>query len=149
MIIFYSVCFNVHIRIGIHKTRFKYKLSGNWNDVYYENNFTRNWEIEHCQGPDTIAYEKSSQESETKEELYVHRCCLVPGIYNLICRNNQNLFGWGNASVEIFGQRFCDDFLGNKVVRKVVVKCKFWLNTSCFILIDDKILYLLQFINKM
>ena len=56
----------------------------------------------------------------------MHRCCLSPGIYNLICKNEKHPFGWGNASVEILGQRYCDDFVGYQVMRKLDIKGSFF-----------------------
>ena len=113
------MCFLIRIRIGSHKHE-------------HDDQFMRFWEIEHCHGPtETYEYRDKDGFIELKteqyqaEHLYIHRCCLAPGIYNLICRNTKNLYGWGNASIEILGQRFCDDFVGNKVVRNVAIRSKF------------------------
>ena len=105
------VCFGISVHIGYHK-----------DDI--DNNRRRDWQIEHCHGPEGLNWDLRTYKYKPEINKYVHRCCLVPGIYNLICKNDGNLFGWGNASVEIFGQHYCDDFVGNMVIRKVKIKSK-------------------------
>ena len=60
---------------------------------------------------------------------YMDTCCLNPGVYTLICENMIGPYGWGNSFIEIAGERYCDDFVGYKALRKVVVTGK---NNSIF-----------------
>ena len=53
--------------------------------------------------------------------VYVERCCLAPGLHTLTCYNEKGPYGWGNGSIEILGQRYCDDFVGFKAMRTVSV----------------------------
>ena len=54
--------------------------------------------------------------------MHIERCCLTPGRHVLTCQNEDRPYGWGNASVEIQGQRYCDDFFGSMARRIVVIK---------------------------
>ena len=128
LILRFLVCFIINIRIGYHYEK-------------DEDKFIRKWKLSHCYGPtETYNYGKTFSISSgvkntgvgnrslqyRSENMYMHRCCLSPGIYNLICKNEKHPFGWGNASVEIFGQHYCDDFVGNMVVRKVKIKSRIY-----------------------
>ena len=55
------------------------------------------------------------------------RCCLLPGVHALSCQNEKGPFGWGKSSIEIQGQLFCDDFVGYKAMRHVLIQneCKY------------------------
>ena len=55
------------------------------------------------------------------------RCCITPGYHILTCHNEKGPFGWGKSSIEIQGQRYCDDFVGFEAMRKVLVldECKY------------------------
>ena len=50
---------------------------------------------------------------------YIHRCCLNPGNYTLICRNKEKPHGWNDGYIEIQGHRYCDDFLSYRVMQKI------------------------------
>ena len=83
--------------------------------------FSLNWKMDDsCYGPkDSVVYSANNT--------YVDRCCLSPGIYTLICRNHAGPFGWGSSFLEILGQRYCDDFVGFKGLRSIIVSGKFEL----------------------
>ena len=70
--------------------------------------FNRTWKLGSCHG-------------ELNDFDYFDRCCLTSGQYTLICTNHKSKFGWGNASIEIQGQTYCDDFIGYKGMRTVYV----------------------------
>ena len=79
--------------------------------------FLLEWELGSCSGPksrdnDGFDYYKSNR-------IFVDRCCLPPGHHVLICHNRIGPFGWGGSSLEILGQRYCDDFVGFRVMRKI------------------------------
>ena len=80
--------------------------------------FLRKWQIGSCYG--NYPYESSNT--------YIESCCLLPAQYTLSCWNddpyNGNL-GWGNAAIEIQGQKYCDDFIGRKAHRKVSILGQF------------------------
>lgn len=84
-----------------------------------DHQFSLNWKLDDsCYGPkDSVVYEANS--------MYLDRCCLIPGIYTLTCRNDVEPFGWAGSFIEILGQRYCDDFVGFKGLRKIIVSGKF------------------------
>ena len=84
--------------------------------------FSRQWKLDSCYGPKKFASLKSIQDEVNKT--YMDRCCLKPGIYTLVCRNEMGPYGWGNSFIEIMGQRYCDDFVGYKGLRRVIVTGK-------------------------
>ena len=87
-------------------------------DQYQEQHFSLNWEMDYCYGPqNSVKYQAN--------KIYLDRCCLSPGVYTLICRNVARSFGWGDSFIEILGQRYCDDFVGYKGLRRVIVAGKF------------------------
>ena len=50
------------------------------------------------------------------------RCCLAPKIYDLTCRDSNDIpDGWNGGSLEILGHRYCDDFVGSTAKRKVEI----------------------------
>ena len=89
--------------------------------------FSRKWKLGSCYGPrDTVTVSKnwiSVKEVEywNSEVAYLDRCCLRPGIHILTCVNDKSSFGWGDSFIEIQGQRYCDDFVGAKVFRRVFI----------------------------
>ena len=100
---YFLVCMTIKLHIG---------------DQYQEQHFSLNWEIDYCYGPkNSVKYQAN--------KIYLDRCCLSPGVHTLICRNDARFFGWGDSFIEILGQRYCDDFVGYKGLRKVVVEGKF------------------------
>ena len=56
-----------------------------------------------------------------KVDVYVDQCCLTPGRFVLTCQNDKGPFGWGNSSVEIQGQKYCNDFIGSKARRIIMI----------------------------
>ena len=60
-------------------------------------------------------------DADDEVDAYVEQCCLTPGRYVLTCQNDKGPFGWGNASVEIQGQKYCNDFIGRKARRIVMI----------------------------
>ena len=81
------------------------------------NDFSLKWKIGSCYGPKNIVeYHANST--------YFGRCCLRPGLYTLVCKNDIAPYGWGNSFIEILGHRYCDDFVGYKGFRRIVVNGK-------------------------
>ena len=74
-----------------------------------------------CTGPSTQLKLKNSIQNYTSNTIYVERCCLAPGLHTLTCYNEKGPYGWGNGSIEILGQRYCDDFVGFKAMRRVPI----------------------------
>ena len=73
--------------------------------------FHRTWTIGRCHGPPK--YRDQDQ-----------RCCLNPGEHTLICENEFHPIGWGKESVKIQGQEYCNDFVGFKAMRSVLISGK-------------------------
>ena len=77
--------------------------------------YSPEWTLGSCYGPKlTISYDEN--------ELYYDICCLLPGRYTLTCINKKSEFGWGNTKFEINGKRYCDDFVGFKAMRTIIVE---------------------------
>ena len=83
-----------------------------------ESFFSRQWEMGTCHGPKRIYDEYTVVEFATNYT-YVDRCCLKPGNYTLTCKSNG--FGWGGGFITIFGYKYCDDFVGFRGMRRVLV----------------------------
>lgn len=64
-------------------------------------------------------------------DVYVDQCCLTPGRYVLTCQNYKGPFGWSNASVEIQGQKYCNNFIGRKARRIVMITGTAYFSYSC------------------
>ena len=76
------------------------------------------WTLGSCSG--TYGYQRE------REKQYIERCCLKPGEYTLSCQNaNSKNSGWNGGSIEIQGQKYCDDFIGRRVMRQVEIKGMF------------------------
>ena len=95
-----SVCMTITTTIGPNK-----------DDTLH---FSREWKLESCYGP-KLGWKYAPNET------HYDRCCLLVGQYTLTCVNRQSNYGWGNASLEIDGKRYCDDFVGFKAMRRVSV----------------------------
>ena len=94
------------------------KIALHIGNQHNEKDFSLSWGMDECYGP------KNSFKYRANVT-YWDRCCLSPGVYTLICKNNLGPYGWGNSFIEILGQRYCDDFVGYKGFRKVNVTGKF------------------------
>ena len=96
---------------------------GNQNN---EGLFSLSWKIGSCTGPKKIFDETNSTSSNKYESnrVYIDMCCLSPETYTLQCSNTNKPYGWGKSFIEIEGQRYCDDFVGYKGLRKVLVEGK-------------------------
>ena len=70
----------------------------------------------------------SSSLSYADHETYIERCCLREGIHTFSCLNKKKPIGWLDGYIEFQGQRFCDDFMSYKAMRKVEVR-KFFTKT--------------------
>ena len=70
-----------------------------------------------CYGP------KWELDYEKRNKIY-DRCCLPEGRYTLTCKNTKSVYGWGDSIFEINGERYCDDFVGFKAMRRISVKCR-------------------------
>ena len=93
----------------------KISIGDNANEYH----FLRQWKLETCEGP-------PPEQNYASRTTYYERCCLLPGRYTLTCidklkKHSVNTYGWGNAYIEIDGQRYCDDFFGFKAMRTVSV----------------------------
>ena len=79
-----------------------------WNDNY----FKRQWNISTCHGEDGT----------------VTKCCLQPGRHTLSCQNIAKFRtlpnGWGNVSLQIQGQEYCNNFFGTTTFRDVLISGK-------------------------
>ena len=51
----------------------------------------------------------SEQKNYENHRQYTERCCVAPGEYTLTCKDSFG-DGWGDAFMEIEGQRYCSDF---------------------------------------
>ena len=76
--------------------------------------FSPEWTLGSCYGPKWTI-------SDDENELHYDRCCLLPGRYTLTCINKKSEFGWGNITFEINGKQYCDDFVGFKAMRTILV----------------------------
>ena len=81
--------------------------------------FSPEWRIGSCFGPGNIEF---SIPKYQPNELHFIRCCLPPGTYTLICKNTKSKYGWGSSKFTINGKRFCDDFVGFKALRTVLIE---------------------------
>ena len=61
-------------------------------------------------------------------ETYSRRCCLPPGDYVLTCKHHPKYYWWGEF-LEFQGNRYCDDFLGYRAMRRVTI---FGIDNSYF-----------------
>ena len=48
-------------------------------------------------------------------------CCLAPGNHTLTCYNTQQPHGWKKGFIVINGKRYCDDFIGYKAMRRIII----------------------------
>ena len=93
---------------------------------YNESLFSRRWEIGSCYGPKKMYDDEKKIYVDQYESnsTYIDMCCIGPGTNTLRCVNSIGPYGWGRSSIEIQGQRYCDDFVGNKGLRRVVAEGK-------------------------
>ena len=94
----------------------KLQISDRKNATYFD----RKWKLGSCKGPKPL--DSFTSISTTDEMTYIDKCCLTPGNYTLICKNDVGPFGWGNSFLEILGNHYCDDFVGYKGLRRIVIK---------------------------
>ena len=89
------------------------------SDLINQEFFDRKWKLGSCDGPNTFP----SLWTIPKEAdlIYFEKCCLATGIYTLLCSNDLGPFGWGNSFIEVLGERYCDDFVGYKGLRRIVI----------------------------
>ena len=83
-------------------------------------NVSHKWQLGTCVG------QGASYVSNHTYKKY-ERCCLLPGVHTLTCKNEKGPFGWGKSKIEIQGQFYCDDFVGYKAMRQVFIldRCKY------------------------
>ena len=48
-------------------------------------------------------------------------CCLAPGNHTLTCYNIREPHGWKKGFIVINGERYCDDFIGYKAMRRIMI----------------------------
>ena len=85
-----------------------------------------------CYGPKRIFDDKNEMYSDRYEpnNIYIDTCCLSVGNYTLQCINKIGPYGWGRSFLEMQGQRYCDDFVGYEVLRRIVVGGKYSISIS-------------------
>ena len=49
-------------------------------------------------------------------------CCLAAGNHTLTCYNTRQPHGWKKGFIVINGERYCDDFIGYKAMRRIIIK---------------------------
>ena len=101
MILIFSIAVCVEIKIRVIKE----------NEEML--NITHQWELSSCKG--SISYISNS----TYDKL--ERCCLKPGQHILTCHNEKGPYGWGRSSIQIQGHHYCNDFVGFKAHRSVLI----------------------------
>ena len=79
----------------------------------HNTSFSPEWRMGSCFGPRT---------TYSSNVTYYDRCCLTSGKYTLICKNRKSKYGWGNASFKIGGKQYCDDFIGLKAMRTIIIQ---------------------------
>ena len=84
--------------------------------------FDREWSLGSCYGPKRGMKYGSSYSSSSPYETWYDRCCLPEGQYTLTCSNTKSKYGWGNVEFKINGKRYCDDFVGFKVMRTISIE---------------------------
>lgn len=98
------------------------------NDIGWNQSLSSlKWKLGPCYGPNDLGEDMKTKweyNTENSKMIYIDRCCLKPGIYTLICENDNGPVGWGNSFIEIFDQRYCNDFIGHKGLRRVTVAGK-------------------------
>ena len=94
-------------------------IGDNQNDTIY---FSRQWRLESCYGPKLEPVILPNGPWSKPMKTHYDRCCLSPGKHTISCINEQSTYGWGNAYLEIDGERYCDDFIGFKSMRTLFVQ---------------------------
>ena len=90
-----------------------------------EHLFERKWKMGPCYGPKPFTdrfFGSTKRDRYEVNNIYLDICCLRPGDYVLECSNGIGPYGWGNASLEFMGQRYCDDFYGFRSFRNIKVE---------------------------
>ena len=65
-------------------------------------------------------YQSARQYDNYRE--YIHRCCLISGIYTLTCINDDEPEGWKKGRINVQGHDYCHDFMSFKVFRTITIK---------------------------
>ena len=96
-------------------------------------NFYHEWTLGSCYGP-KLEYEPEDHPYERiipygENEFHYDRCCLQPGRHTLTCINKKSELGWGNVTFKINGKRYCDDFVGFKAMRTILIEGKKYAST--------------------
>ena len=89
-----------------------YMIGRGWDRKYFQ----RYWNIGMCQGNDYLG----------SEDDFISKCCLEPGNHTLSCQNNgyHESNGWGDVSLEIQGQQYCNNFFGSTAFENVLITGK-------------------------
>ena len=85
-------------------------------------NISHRWDLGVCKGSNNYV----SNSTYVKHE----RCCLKPGQHILTCHNEKGPYGWGRSSIQVQGQQYCDDFVGFKAQRSILIHGN-QITTSC------------------
>ena len=98
----------------------KLRIGGQKNDKY----LYPSWKIGDCYGPKQVFDNQTEITSDQYEanNTFIDMCCLGPGTYTLRCINSMGPYGWGESYIEAQGQRYCDDFVGLKGLRKISIE---------------------------
>ena len=104
-----EVCVKIEVKIG----------RNNEKDKGY---FSPEWTLGSCYGPHhEYPYERYPFQSDL--------CCLSPGRHTLTCINKKSELGWGNVMFKIDEKRYCDDFVGFKAMRTILIEGKIYAST--------------------
>lgn len=87
-----------------------------WSGMDYIEYFSPEWRMGSCYGPKLGGFSEY-----VPTEVHIDKCCLPPGKYTLNCKNTKSKYGWGNYIFTINGKRYCDDFVGFKAMRIVLI----------------------------
>ena len=80
--------------------------------------FLREWQLDNC-------YWQQEEDWTGNTDI---PCCISPGEHILTCSNLRGSYGWGDASLTIQGQQYCDDFVGFKARRKVLILGRYYIH---------------------
>ena len=70
----------------------------------------------------TLGACSKSLEYKNDQRIKEKDCCLAPGNHTLTCYNTKHPHGWKKGSIVIRGKHYCDDFIGYKAMRRIIIK---------------------------
>ena len=84
----------------------------------------KNWDYLHWELGPCKSSNLDWQSRYEKRTEYTQRCCLSEGKHQLTCYNTRYAEGWYENTLEIQGHNYCNDFIGYKLIRDVLIKGK-------------------------